>query len=511
MLAKLRAFRNSRSGNYGMMFAMMMPAVLGAVGFAVDLGTIGHARSQLQQALDAAVLAASRIGDASASRQDAFDAYLAANVAGFVDLENLQAELEIDRGANYIATKGTARAQVTLYIPYLFGDSRYVSVSSQAYQSTDRLEVVMVLDNTGSMGAARMASLRAAAGSLVDILSVVKTPDREVFAALVPFVTAVNVKGAGFKPGWIDWNAASSLHGANFDPVGGQKVNHIDLFTRLGHEWKGCVEARPGAHARADTPPNPSDPDTLFVPYFAPDEPGSARFSGDSGSSFNNTYLDETTGGTQLQQQRSSVKYSPATYSRINETGPLTTGPNYACPTPIVPLTQDFDTLKAEIAKMIHWNGSGTNVSEGLAWGLRVLSPGEPYTEGKAFDANDVSKHIVVFTDGENNVFGASNETINKSDYGAYSFVDQGRMGTTNRSTALGRVNTWTQELCTTLKQNEVQIHAVMLGADTAANRALYSACASSPENYYPMSDVSELEHVFRRIASNIASLSVTN
>src|SRR5690606_24035551 len=121
-----------------------------------------------------------------------------------------------------------------LYIPYLFGETRYVSVTSNAYQSTDRLEIVMVLDNTGSMGVARMASLRSAATALVDILSTVKSPEREVFAALVPFVTAVNVKGTGFKANWIDSSALSSHHGANFDLVAGKKVNHFDLFTRLG-------------------------------------------------------------------------------------------------------------------------------------------------------------------------------------------------------------------------------------------------------------------------------------
>ena len=36
----------------------------------------------------------------------------------------------------------------------------------------------------------------------------------------MPFVTAVNIKGAGFKEEWIDTTAANPLHGVNFQKVG---------------------------------------------------------------------------------------------------------------------------------------------------------------------------------------------------------------------------------------------------------------------------------------------------
>ena len=160
---------------------------------------------------------------------------------------------------------------------------------------------------------------------------------------------------------------------------------------------------------------------------------------------------------------------------------------------------------------MIYWEGGGTNVSEGLAWGMRVLSPQEPYSGGAAFDDQSVSKVVVVFTDGENTVFGASSEPENTSDYGAYSFLDSGRFGTTNRSKALTQVNTWTQSMCTDLKDKGVKVFAVLLGADTAANRSLYSQCVSSPSYYYPTSDVSDLQKVFTKIGSTVAQLYLTN
>jgi hypothetical protein len=43
-----------------------------------------------------------------------------------------------------------------------------------------------------------------------------------------------------------------------------------------------------------------------------------------------------------------------------------------------------------------------THVAEGVGWGLRVLSPGEPFTEGVSYDNQDITKAMVLLTDGEN-------------------------------------------------------------------------------------------------------------
>lgn len=507
----VRRFLRSRRAHMGMMTALLLPVMFGAVGLAIDVATMVRAQSKLQNSLDAALLASSRIRDQSSSRREVFDGFFEANMVNARELRNVALDFDVDEGLNYIGTTATAHADVDLNFAFLFGQSRSVSAKASAYESTSALEVVMVLDNTGSMGAARMQSLRDAATALVDILETAESQNRSVRGALVPFVTAVNVKGPGFKESWIDLDAENPHHGANFAPQAGRPVNHLDLFDALGVEWKGCVEARPAPYNLTDEPPDPSRPETLFVPYFAPDEPGNARRSNDSGAQHNNTYLDDMVEGGDLERQRSIVKYRDDTPRVISETGPLTTGPNYACPTPIMPLTGDFDTLRGEIARMIHWNGSGTNASEGLAWATRVLSPHEPYTEGAPFGHESTSKVVVVFTDGENNVFGASGAAINKSDYGSYGFVDQGRMGSTNRGQALTNVNTFTLNVCEDLKAKDVQIFTVLLGAGTAANRTLYERCATTPAHFYPTSDVSQLEGVFRRIGIAVAQLYVTN
>jgi hypothetical protein len=505
------------------------------------------------------VLAASRITDRNLDRQQVFQDFIAANlrsIGGIGGVNGVEAEIYFDLGANYIESRGTMSADVNLLFPFLHGDKRRLSAVATAFESTKKLEVVMALDNTGSMGEARMKELRKAATSLVDILETAAT-DRHIRAGLVPFTTSVNVRGEGFKMDWIDRLGQARYHGANFDeiteevasgsgrgngngannppPGCGQasdtgkqnsngngwgvrddceagtqtvtrRVNHFELFDALNIEWKGCVEARPTPYNLSLDVPSLSNPDTLFVPYFAPDEPGNARKSNDNGTQFNNTYLNDMVEGTERERQRSIVKYNTSTPRFIAEGASLTNGPNYACPTPIVPLTDDFRKLRAEIAKMIHWYGSGTNVSEGVAWAQRVLSPTEPYADASPFRADDVSKFAVIFTDGENNVFGASSQAINKSDYGSYSFVDQGRMGP-DRGRALTQVNDWTLAACEDLKSRGVEVFTVLLGADTAANRTLYTKCASSAQNYFPTSNVSQLTEVFSKIAARITRL----
>jgi Flp pilus assembly protein TadG len=508
-----RKFAASTSGNFAVTTALASSAFLFAVGFGIDITSMMSAKNELQSALDASLMAASRLGSADASRRETFDAFFAANVQDKHILRDPVAEIVIDESITSISNTAVAYSHVNLNFMSFFNVDPRISVRASTYESKNDIEVALVLDNTGSMGESRMKALRSAAVDLVDILEASQGGDkaRTVKAALVPFVTAVNVRGTGFKEDWIDSTAASPLHGVNFDKVDGVAVNHFTLFERLGKEWKGCVEARPEPHNLADTPPDPYKPETLFVPYFAPDEPGDASSAGNNANAFNNSYLDDTVTGTERERQQSIVKYSATTTSTIAETPPLTNGPNRACATPIEPLTEDFDTLRTAIKAMTFWNGSGTNVSEGLAWGRRVLSPEEPFTEGAPFGSELVAKSVVVFTDGTNEVYGATNAVINKSDYGAYSFLDQGRMTTTVKSQAVTKVNEWTQSMCTQLKAQDVEIFTVLLGADTAANRTLYSRCASKPENYFATSDVAELRPIFQKIGGAIARLHFTN
>ena len=546
----LRQFWRSRRGNFSLMLAVGVPAMLGAVAFATDVSTLMRAKSNLQNALDAANLASSHLGDVEASRNGVFSRYFQANVATHGELANAKATLTVDKGVNYVKTKAAASADVNLNFTFLFGPEKHIQVDASAVESNNQLEVVLVLDNTGSMAGARITALRTATKSLLDYLEAAKSPTRQVRASLVPFVTAVNVDGPEFDPSWIDMNGKSSTNGINFPVVKGKRPDHMSLFKQLqkdipalkhtgwkGTGWKGCVEARPGTLNIADTPPDPSNPDTLFVPYFAPDDPDVAKKPsssyGNSSTGYNNSYLDDTLNNSKLSENILGVdlsglltglldallsadlkkigKYVASTNKLITETGStITIGPNRACPTPIMPLSDDFDSLRTAAAQMSEWNGSGTNVSEGLAWGQRVLSPQPPYTDAAPYRTAGVTKVVMLLTDGENVVYGASN-TPQKSDYTSYGYLASGRFGSSNQTAAARNVDGWTKDVCSQLKSQGVQIYTMVLQADTAANRSLYSACASDPSDYYAVEDPAKLPNVFQSIANKFSRLQLTN
>ncbi|QKC84613.1 pilus assembly protein [Mesorhizobium sp. NZP2077] len=543
----LNRFWRSKSGNFALLMGLGLPAILSAVAFAVDVSTIMRAKSNLQNALDSANLASSHLGDLDITRTDAFNRYFQANIAGHGELGNAQATLTVDKGVNYIKTKAVASADVNLNFAFLFGQNKHIVVDASAVESNNQLEVVLVLDNTGSMAGARMTALRTATKSLLDTLEATKSPTRQVRASLVPFVTAVNVNGDGFDPSWIDMDGKSSTNGINFPVIDGKRLNHMALFNQLGLKggwkdtgWKGCVEARPGTYNISDTPPDPNKPDTLFVPYFAPDDPEPATKPsgsyGNSATGYNNSYLDDTIDKVKLAEPGVNIlgidlsgllgsvvnallgadlekvaKYVASTNKIVTETGSaITVGANRSCPTPVVPLTDDFDKLRKAASQMTEWNGSGTNVSEGLSWGMRVLSPGAPYTDGAPFKTPGVSKIVMLLTDGENVVYGASNQPT-KSDYTSYGYLAGGRFGSDNQTTAARNVDGWTKSVCTQLKNEGVQIYTMVLQSDTAANRTLYSACASDPSGYYAVNDPAKLPNVFQQIANKFSKLQLTN
>ena len=57
-------------------------------------------------------------------------------------------------------------------------------------------------------------------------------------------------------------------------------ASRFQLYSNLGQKWPGCVETRYAAgkdYDVDDTPADPANPETLFVPTFAIDEPDTPR------------------------------------------------------------------------------------------------------------------------------------------------------------------------------------------------------------------------------------------
>ena len=339
-------------------------------------------------------------------------------------------------------------------------------------------------------------------------------------------------------------------HLVNTDPI-----SHLDLFARMpGTAWKGCVEARPSssdqlAHGYGaglpdydvtDDPPNAADPNSLFVPYFWPDEsdylnnvynaPGT--FPPPSGGGFHNNYLADGSAPATWSltykdiasapyyhegiQTNTLFKYNGTAPSIIRETGNADTyGPNASCPDPLLRLTNNAAVVDAKINSLSFWTGGGTVISEGLMWAWRTLSPNMPFADGKAY-ATSNRKAIVLMTDGINGLADNNIWSGNVSDYSAYGYLGMGRQGPLTPTWApvwtfdamTSFLDARTRAACTNAKAKGIEIYTVffnrgsMSATQQASSRQLLKDCATAPQSAFEASDATGLTVAFAQVGA---------
>lgn len=297
------------------------------------------------------------------------------------------------------------------------------------------------------------------------------------------------------------------------------RLNNFDFFAAIPNsQWKGCVEARAEPYDVTDDAPDGMRPDTLFVPWFWPDEMDNGpRLAAGYTIAMANDYLPDRldlrdaaapsfSDGWVGWGQANILKYNGAD-GAIDEVAPDTSGPNKACPDPILPLTGNRSDIEGKIDGLMHWNGSGTNVAEGLAWGWRVLSPGAPFTQGT--DYGKATKVIVLMTDGVNNV-DPNPEFSHLSEYSAYGYLQQ---WSTNRIAdktyagfkeyADGRL----ELACANAKAEGIQIYTVAFGITDPDTLRTLEACATAPPYAYTASTSDDLIVAFRKVAQKLSML----
>ena len=143
---------------------------------------------------------------------------------------------------------------------------------------------------------------------------------------------------------------------------------------------------------------------------------------------------------------------------------------------PLLPLTTNWTELHGKIDAMVP--AGYTNITIGLVWGWHVLSPTALFTEGAEYDTENLTKYIILMTDGDN--------TENRFNDGT------------------GTMNTRTSTACTNIKDAGIQIFSIRL---VSGNATLLRNCATDTSMYYDVQNASELSAVFSSIGSQIANL----
>jgi hypothetical protein len=343
----------------------------------------------------------------------------------------------------------------------------------------------------------------------------------------VPFTLAVNVGSAYANASWMDTTGQSSIHWQNLNKANSdwKPASRFALFSELGVGWAGCVETRPGSWATSDDSPATATPDSLFVPMFAPDEPGDAgntsyQPDGSTWWSYANSYLNDSPKKECKDITSNANEYVEAETKlcKYQNQSSLTTsggrGPNYNCNAkPLLRLTADTTALHGAVNVMAA-NGN-TNLLEGFMWGWRTVSPNAPFTDAKPYKTVDNEKIIIFLTDGMNVWSNAPNH--NKSVYSSFGYYTGGRLtdpGGANPTTATAaraQMDVKTLSACGNAKAQGVTVYTVGFSVSSdpidAAGLDLLKKCASSPQMAYVANDSSTIVTVFEEIAKSIGSL----
>jgi Flp pilus assembly protein TadG len=480
--------REDQRGSIIMFVGLGLFVLVGATGIAVDMSRLQSAHSKLSNALDAAGLAAgakAHSGDIEAI----VDNYMAVNYPhGFMD--SRITDINVNVNADNTIINLDATATVDMKFMQIFGiESLEIDASSEITRENKGLELVMVLDTTGSMYySGKMGDLRAAATDMTNILFGNQESAENLYVALVPYVTTVNI--GSDKTAWLR-NYSSSLYPPEY-PSGATK-------------WKGCVEAR-GQWTSADgsdgldvtdDPPNAADIRTLFPIYYWEDDLAS-----------NDWIRTETTGRGRRATTHTVVSlYEEAGYSYYSGRGP-----NIGCGNQVTPFTQSKTTILNAIDALTPWNRGGTMSSVGMAWGWRMISPrwrglwGNP---DLPLDYNTplMSKAVIVMTDGINEV---------GYDYTSYDPINYQRLGRNVDTSAEGvtAINNKFLSLCTAMKARGILVYTLTFQLDNSSQsnnaRTLFRNCATHPDFYFDSADGATLRQSFRTIGDSLANLMIS-
>lgn len=447
----LRRLRRDQGGAVALMLALsLIPLTLAGLG-AVDIGRAMSAKSQLQDALDAAALAGLKDSgyDAAALQANGVKAFKQNLVLTGNPPFTMTGDPTFSFGPEWQVQAKASASFRTILIGVFTGNQLTINVASEIRAAADNLETSIVLDVTGSMSGDKISALKDAASNLVDlVVSDVQTPYYSK-AALIPYSAAVNVGGYADKirGTYVKYKTCSSPGCA-----------YYTFTTAASTSWR-------------------TDTNTLPITTCVTERTGS------------NAYTDVAPSSAYL-------------------------GPNYApsnnpCLAPqIVPLTSNKTTLKNEIAGL---SASGSTAGHiGVAWGWYMVSPNFGYlwpsgSQPAAYGTDHLVKVVVLMTDGEFNTPYRNGVISSDAPAGSGDDSDHINLPALNGSSLYQAA-----QLCTAMKAKGIIIYTVGFELDTQSAKNLLTNCATDPSHLYLPESGAELKNAFAAIGADISRLRIS-
>jgi hypothetical protein len=393
---------------------------------------------------------------------------------------------------------------------------------------------------TVSAGRSKVEAAKEAANALVDTIFGGNTTSDLIKVSVVPYTSTVTVGSEYATAAWVDTTGKSSIH---WQAPGGTQAtiekpawaaSRFELFTEVGISWAGCFETRPNGLGFTDDGASAANPDSLFVPMFAPDEPGAkpqtntTSLTQYNNKDYYNSYLKDDGGAcsttnfptSALARQKQACKYKiNKDASKIGLTtrfGGIKTGPNFMCNgVPILRMKNERDTIKGRIAQLSALGD--TTMFEGIAWGWRTLSPNTPFQDGLPYGSPDNKKILILLTDGNNNWAQISNDDLSLYSPMSYYWNNRIASGITTLTTANNTLNQKTKDVCANAKNKGVVIYTVglMVGSQTlpADWADVINSCASTVDGKlqaYIAKDGDQLVQTFKNIGRDLSKLRIS-
>ncbi len=454
-------FTSDRGGNVAVIFALSLIPLFGVGGAALDYSRVLTMRSKLQHASDAAALAASHGARISvAAMKDMANKSFKENLSNVRFAEKV--DMEVTKIKNGVRVTAEGRMETSL-LGVLGISNLDVHVASEVGYSNTRLEVALVLDNTGSMAGSKLATLKTSSKLLVDTL----IPDssvKNVKIALVPFSKYVNVGlGNRNEPG-LDIPADYAVPRPPY------------CYNTYPNSTRKCESRKVSATCWND---GVSYPCTKTEYYNCTGERGDPV---------------EVCKGPSLRQYKWYGCVGSRNYPlNIKDTTYSTGVPgllgtwDWCYPSPITRLTRNRSTIITGLDSMN--SRDKTYIPAGLMWGWRLISPSIPFADGAAYSDKQTKKVIILMTDGANTKSPSYPE---------------------HNSTDINVANKLTSELCTNIAAKDIRIYTIAFQVTDPTIKNLLQTCAVNGGYYVSAASNSALKQAFEDIAESLVKLRLT-
>lgn len=454
-----RNFAANETGNVAMIAALVIIPIIAIAGFAIDFQVTTTQKARVQQAVDSAVLAATKSmqdgKDRAYSLKEANDYF-----AGILNQSNNSGltctKIELVYVEETEELEGHASCSQTTTLSQIAGIKHLdFNVSSAATYGIGKLEIAFVFDVSGSMGSSnRMDNLKTAALEAVNVLLPVEGypgDPEDIRLAMVSYDTMVNA-------------------GPYFKAVTNKDANRTYTYNTTVYK---CLKYQGNSSNCAQWGYEPVTYSYTINSTCVWEREGA------------DTYTDRgPANGRWLSTVDATYNASSQSWSLVNPS-PSSPWCNTDMP---VPLTYNRKPLIDFINNMRPRGYTAGHI--GQAWGWYLISPEWNHvwpapSQALPYDEPDATKVVIMMSDGE------YNQTIQGTNKGS------------------PRSNVQARAICDNMKAKGVVIYTVGFNAPTAGQQVL-DYCASNPSFSFRPTNGQELTEAYKNIARSISDLRIS-